>query len=234
LSLFPGIGLLDRAFEDEGFVVVRGPDRLWGGDVRRFSPPADIFAGVIGGPPCQKFGGLANLCRARGVEFVDLIPEYERVVDEAQPVWFLMENVRNAPLPVVAGYLVHDLLLNNRWLGQEQNRERRFSFGSRDGRRLSVELAALEHPVWSAAVTAAHAGERGAKGYREGHTRHKVARYTTAEACRLQGLPEDFLADAPFTAQGKLQVIAAGVPLPMGRTIAQAVRRATLQPARTA
>lgn len=31
LSLFPGIGLLDRAFEECGFCVVRGPDILWGG-----------------------------------------------------------------------------------------------------------------------------------------------------------------------------------------------------------
>ena len=31
LSLFPGIGLLDMAFEAEGFCVVRGPDLLWGG-----------------------------------------------------------------------------------------------------------------------------------------------------------------------------------------------------------
>jgi len=28
LSLFPGIGLLDMAFEQEGFCVVRGPDML--------------------------------------------------------------------------------------------------------------------------------------------------------------------------------------------------------------
>jgi hypothetical protein len=34
LSLFSGIGLLDYAFELEGFTVVRGPDLLWGGDVR--------------------------------------------------------------------------------------------------------------------------------------------------------------------------------------------------------
>lgn len=31
LSLFPGIGLLDRAFEEIGYTVVRGPDLLWGG-----------------------------------------------------------------------------------------------------------------------------------------------------------------------------------------------------------
>jgi DNA (cytosine-5)-methyltransferase 1 len=43
LSLFPGIGLLDKAFELEGFCVVRGPDVLWGGDVRGFHPPAGRF-----------------------------------------------------------------------------------------------------------------------------------------------------------------------------------------------
>src|SRR5258705_4889994 len=61
LSLFPGIGLLDMAFEAEGFCVVRGPDVLWGGDVRRFSPPAGVFQGVIGRPPPQDFFHLADL-----------------------------------------------------------------------------------------------------------------------------------------------------------------------------
>lgn len=50
LSIFPGIDLLGRAFEEEGFCVVRGPDLLWGGDVRAFHPPAGVFGGVIGVP----------------------------------------------------------------------------------------------------------------------------------------------------------------------------------------
>jgi len=33
LSLFPGIGLLDSAFEEQGFTVVRGPDLLWSDDL---------------------------------------------------------------------------------------------------------------------------------------------------------------------------------------------------------
>jgi hypothetical protein len=49
LSIFPGIDGLGRAFEELGYCVVRGPDVLWGGDVRRFHPPAGVFAGVIGG-----------------------------------------------------------------------------------------------------------------------------------------------------------------------------------------
>lgn len=37
LSLFPGIGLFDQAFAEQGFCVVRGPDLLWGGDVKKVS-----------------------------------------------------------------------------------------------------------------------------------------------------------------------------------------------------
>ena len=48
LSLFPGIGLLDQAFEEQGFCVVRGPDLLWGGDIKQFHPPAGKFDGVNG------------------------------------------------------------------------------------------------------------------------------------------------------------------------------------------
>lgn len=81
LSLFPGIGLLDRAFEAEGFTVVRGPDVIWGGDIREFHPPAGKFDGIIGGPPCQMFSSLARLIRANGHEpkFGNLIPEFERL-----------------------------------------------------------------------------------------------------------------------------------------------------------
>src|SRR5437016_11300690 len=90
LSLFPGIGVLDRAFEEEGFCVVRGPDLLWGGDIRRFHVPAGRFEGVIGGSPCQAFSALVALIRHNGHRVADdLIPEFERVVCEAQPAWFL-------------------------------------------------------------------------------------------------------------------------------------------------
>ena len=294
LSLFPGIGLLDRAFELEGFCIVRGPDLIWGGDIRTFHPPAGVFAGVIGGPPCQSFSALAHLVKAWGREprFGNLIPEFERCVTEAQPEWFVMENVPGAPLPVVEGYQVHAQLLNNRWLGEEQNRVRRISFGTRDGQRLNIQLAALEAPVrWllvndqavvrlDAAVTSQgsklsqHENARVAKAQNQavttmggGHgTRYqkvqapavvesgggrinagrenyvkqtigsvtsadgsgqvKQQRYTLADACRLQGLPEDFLADCPLTAAGKLKAVANGVPIPMGRAIAVAVRKA--------
>jgi hypothetical protein len=93
LSIFPGIDLLGLAFEREGFTVVRGPDPIFGGDVKTFHPPAGVFSGIVGGPPCQIHSRLRFLNPRAGQKHGDLIPEFERVVAEAQPDWFLMENV---------------------------------------------------------------------------------------------------------------------------------------------
>jgi DNA (cytosine-5)-methyltransferase 1 len=134
LSLFPGIGLLDQAFEEEGFCVVRGPDLLWGGDVCDFHPPAGKFDGIIGGPPCQSWSGLGNVNRARWGDqcmMPDRIPEFARCINEAQPLWFLMENVKQAPAPTCPDYKIAQQVCNNRWCGGEQNRERKFTFGQR-------------------------------------------------------------------------------------------------------
>lgn len=218
LSLFPGIGLWDRAFEDEGYCVLRGPDRLWGGDIRRFNIPPHVVSGVFGGPPCQVFSSMKGLNENAGEKHGNLIPEFERVVLQAQPDWFVMENVEGAPLPVVPGYKVHSQLLNNRWFGGEQNRVRRISFGTRDGRPLVVEVVAFEATGYAPTVVAGHGAPA--------RQRDKGHHYTLQDMCRLQGLPEDFLDDAPFTAHGKRRVIGNGVPLPLGRAIAKAVRRA--------
>jgi len=108
LSIFPGIGILDMAFEQEGFCVVRGPDLLWGGDIRNFHPPIDKFDGIIGGPPCQAHSQFAYLAQHQGHQVAeDMIPEYERCVVEAQPDWFLMENVPGSWEPSISGYYAH-------------------------------------------------------------------------------------------------------------------------------
>lgn len=138
-STFPGIDLLGRAFAAEGNCVVRGGDVIYGQDVRDEHYPPGVFQGVIGGPPCQSFSSLAHLVRANGHEskFGNLIPEFERIAAETECDWFLMENVRQAPVPVVPGYWVKDFLLDNSMIsgadgwGQEQRRWRRFSFGLR-------------------------------------------------------------------------------------------------------
>lgn len=238
LSLFPGIGLFDLAFEEAGFCLVRGPDTLWGGDVKRFHPPAGRFDGVIGGPPCQAFSRLRHLVEANGYKTAEnLISEFERVVAEAAPGWFVMENVLDAPPPVVAGYSVASVVLNNRWVGGVQQRERRFSFGARGAEPLEpwrhLEIAALETAEWAPAVCASG-------GYRHtpvaigGSGRLKptaaknlgyVNARSIADALRLQGLPADFLDHAPLTAAGKQKTIGNGVPLPLGRAVARVIRR---------
>lgn len=234
LSLFPGIGLLDRAFEEQGFCVVRGPDVLWGGDVKRFHPPAGRFDGIIGGPPCQAFSRLRHIVEANGHRVAEnLIPEYERCVSEAQPAWFLMENVPAAPAPVVDGYAVCPFPLNNRWCGGEQNRLRCFSFGVRgevpiDLRRW-IEVELFESVEWSPAVCAAGGIKPGIEqSDRKTRARHYGWKTAPAlrESIRLQGLPDDFLGSAPFTLEGKHKVVGNGVPLPMGRVIAKAVKEA--------
>lgn len=220
LSLFPGIGLLDHAFELEGFCIVRGPDLLWGGDIRSFHPPAGRFDGVIGGPPCQLYGGLSNFSHRWNKKPEHLIPEYERVVGESRPTWFVMENVPNAPEPVVDGYRVRSELLNTRWLGNPQDRMRRFSFGTRDGLPLHVETEALEPFEYTRTVTGSHAGSRR-------RMKGNIEHLSVAETLQRQGLEPDFYGDRPpFTVDGQRRMVANGVPIPMGRAVARAVKQA--------
>lgn len=233
LSLFPGIGLLDMAFEEAGFCVVRGPDQLWGGDVHQFHPPAGRFDGIIGGPPCQAFSRMRHIVKANGFETKpNLIPEFERVISEAQPEWFVMENVQDAPLPNVPGYIVRDELIRDVWVGGETSRLRRFSFGTKDGKRLEIEFLALHRTDPELAILAS-GGHRevpvallkGGKRKKRHTGKHLSGDYFR-KAIRCQGLPDEFLSEAPFTVEGKIRVIGNGVPLPMGRAIAKAVQNA--------
>lgn len=247
LSLFPGIGLLDMAFEEEGFCVVRGPDLLWGGDVRRFHPPAGRFDGVIGGPPCQAFSRLVHIVRAKGqTPKPNLIPEYERIVIEAAPRWFLMENVPDAPAPRPEKYDVISRTLSDHWVGGETSRQRVFSFGTLAAwqyARFDIETLAL-HRTDPERTVVAQSSKEGALAKSQGELRTGISRRLGREAgalpgqkprrsfeecCRLQGLPTDFLSEAPFTAAGKYLVIGNGVPLAMGRAVAKAVKRAIEQ-----
>jgi len=234
LSIFPGIDVLGLGFEEAGYTVVRGPDPMCGSlhDIRRFHPPAGVFRGVIGGPPCQAHSKLAAVVRARyGEEAVaeDLIPEFSRVVAEAAPRWFLMENVPGAPAPHVKGYAVHTFLLNNRWLGQVQNRLRRFWFGVRGSTPVDLRpyirgWVALEPAAWSPAVLASGA-YRGGRGKVRLSAKRGPSRATVREGLRLQGLPEDFFDKSPFTVEGQQRLVGNAVPLPMARTLAEAIAR---------
>jgi DNA (cytosine-5)-methyltransferase 1 len=236
LSLFPGIGLLDMAFEEEGFCVVRGPDLLWGGDVKCFDPPYGAFDGIIGGPPCKAFSPLVNINIAQGREPAEnLIPEFERCVAKARPLWFLMENVTQAPAPEIDGYLVARITLNARWCGSEQNRLRQFCFGTPNGSPLHPQTEAIEPCDFEPAVTSTSGGRRAVISYDEnGRVKgkqgdadwHRLKGRPFPRLCELQGLPTNFLEHSPFTLRGKLEALGNGVPLPMGRAVAKAVKAA--------
>lgn len=204
--------------EQESFCIVRGPDLIWGSDIRSFHPPTGKFDGVIGGPPCQLFSSAGRL--RPGYKRENLIPEFERCVEEAQPDWFLMENVRNAPLPSAPGYIVNAILINNRVFGEAQNRVRRFSFGTRDGRKLIIDnIVIFENPIYEYCVTAHDHTGGNWENSRQGKGRN------WREMARLQGLPDDF--DIPPFRRRDLGIaIGNGVPLPMGRAIAKAVAKA--------
>lgn len=213
LSLFPGVGLLDMAFEETGFCVVRGPDTLWGGDVRRFHPPSGVFWGTIGGPPCQEFSGMRRTApTGYGVE---MLREYGRVVLEARPEWFLMENVARVPdieaiepKLVEDGYLIQRFDINEGWYSS-QSRLRHIQFGSRSGRLLDVPRRSV-----TATEPAALASDSRS--------------FDTVK--RLQGLPTDFDLP-PFKVADKIKAVGNGVPLNMGRALANAVLQAYNQPA---
>jgi DNA (cytosine-5)-methyltransferase 1 len=245
LSLFPGIGLLDMAFEEEGFSVVRGPDVLWGGDIRKFHPPAGRFDGVIGGPPCQMFSPLARMVRHNGHQpkFGNLVPDFERCVADTRPAWFLMEEVPQAPLPIVGGYAAWSCLLNNRQLGEAQQRLRRFTFGvcGPNYQVLMIDTVALESMAYEPPATGGHAGTLSRVDKMRVGKPGSVREYRKESSCigknfktqwafknlkKAQGLPEDFDIP-PFTVAAKCKAVGNGVPLAMGRALAKAVKEAT-------
>jgi len=242
LSVFPGIDLLGRAFEEEGYCVVRGPDLLWGGDIRTFHPPAGVFEGVIGGPPCQLWSRMRFINPHVG-KHGNLIPEFERVVVEAQPAWFLMENVPSAPVPNVDAYVSSAAIVQDRWVGGVQPRERRFTLGSSEGHTLDIPWAALMRPRSHHVTLAGYGLAPGQRHSVLADARRIPVRLLAdgsvkagangktvipiEDACEAMGLPRDFTKEMPFTMRGKRSVIGNGVPMAMGRAIAQAVRRAT-------
>ena len=224
LSLFPGGGLLDMAFEENGFCIVRGPDLLWGGDVKRFHPPAGKFDGIIGGPPCKWWSSASNIAKARGQRVQpDMIPEFARCVNEAQPRWFLMENVLRAPLPDCPGFQIFAMKLDATVCGADQRRIRRLCFGTLDGIALEPEISALVPFPKHGAVTTRNLQWDVLRQ----RPRSTNSIRTWADAVEAQGLPVDFLKGAPFTWKGRWEIIGNGVPLPMGRVLARAVKSAT-------
>jgi DNA (cytosine-5)-methyltransferase 1 len=180
ISLYTGVGGLDFGFEAAGFRTAVAVEmdsvscrtirlnRDWPvleGDIHSFSSEtilrtAGVAAGeadiLIGGPPCQPFskssywvkGDAGRLDDPRS----DTLTAYLRVLRDARPRAFLLENVQGlayrgkdeglqhlldgiSEVNRQAGtrYTVHWKSLNAAWFGVPQIRERVFLVGSRDG-----------------------------------------------------------------------------------------------------
>lgn len=217
--------MLDMGFEMEGFTVVKGPDLIWGGDIHGFNPPSNKFNCVIGGPPCQAHSRYAGINRALGNQIApDLIPEFCRVVKAAQPDCFVMENVADVPDVKIDGYEVTRNILDNRWLGLEQARRRVFQFGARAKRALQFTDFGLESQTKEPTCLASE-GASGRISFSGGKSKY-TPRREFERFLELQGLPVDFLKDSPFTATDKYRLVGNGVPIPMGRCVAKAIKEA--------
>jgi len=209
LSLFPGIDLLGRGFESEGFAVVRGPDLIFGGDIRTFSVPHGRFDGVIAGSPCQDFS-RARRAPATG-DGVAMLAEFCRLVFHARPSWWLLENVAGVPDVMVPGYSHCRIDLDARDCGLHQIRPRVFQFGHAAGMVPIVTRRARAAVDPSRCAMASEFSRPHRRGW--------------PEFCELQGLPRDF--ELPgFTLSARYRAVGNGVPLPMARMIAAAVRDA--------
>jgi DNA (cytosine-5)-methyltransferase 1 len=215
LSIFPGIDLLGRAFEAEGFCVVRGPDLIFGGDIRTFHPPAGKFSGIIGGSPCQDFSRLRRT-QATGLG-AEMLDEFARVIGEARPDWFLLENVPAAPDLVGASLFEYGKIqrvdIDGRECGCRQRRLRHFQFGSLIGRPLIVTRRREFVTTQRAALAS--------EGTRQG-------RRSWEKFCALQGLPP--LELPGWSIKAKYRAVGNGVPITMGRTLAAAILQWQCEP----
>jgi len=220
LSLFPGFGLMDRAFERIGCQIVRGPDVLWGGDIRTFHVPSGVFWGIIGGPPCQGF----SVCKSMyAKKYDDLIADFVRVVEEAQPSWVVMENVRGAKN---SPHLPKD------WLPIKL---RDWDCGGRTWRRrifwiyppnlIFTPPKRPGKPEYSVLATSwkTRCSTPSSKGEFRGHENISLKK-----AAELQGYPELIDILKPLGRAYGVMLLGNGVPRAMGDYIAKAIKQQVL------
>jgi DNA (cytosine-5)-methyltransferase 1 len=100
-----------------------------------------------------------------------MLAQFERVVAEANPTWFLFENVVEAPSVSVSGFVEQRFSLDLAWLS-DFPRRRDFIFESRTGQILN--------PIVST------------KRQSKGTAVHSSDERSFAACCEIQGLPGDF------------------------------------------
>lgn len=198
LSLFPGADGLGIGFENAGFCVVRGPDKILEGDVRNFHAPSGRFGGIIGGPPCVDYSGLN---RNPGTYSDEMADEMRRIIQEAQANWWLHENVTGSPLFEVPGYTSQRFELDLSWFKPAQ-RARVFTFGTRQG----IILNPMQGETKDCDDKCVIAGD-----------------HRPFETCRdIQGFSEASKFSL-FTEAGKVRLMGNAVPIPMSNYVGELI-----------
>lgn len=212
LSLFCGIDLLGQGFQDQGYCVVQAGDIILGKDIRNFHGIPHKFTGIIGGSPCQDFS-RARRTAPTGYG-LQMLKEFQRVVIECQPEWFLLENVPNVPSIQLDQYHMQRFYLNANECGSTQNRHRYFQFGSKAG--IILDIKRQPKPPKSEPCAMATEGK-------------KSNRRSWDDFCNIQGIPTPLhLPDLTQTARYK--VVGNAVNLGVSKAIASAIVEAYTHP----
>lgn len=212
LGLFSGVGLLDRAFAAAGFVVVQAADKITGGDIRDFRGILGRFNGIIAGPPCQGFS-VANTRKKyskppKSVAMSrKMLQETCRIITECDPEWFLIENVPCVPDVRIEGYSVQRIPITHQQCGGVQLRSRHFQFGSKLGHIIRPQRVRQCDQIKNTVPAV---------------TTKTSADITYPELCRRQDL-ETPIHLPGFCKTKKAELIGQGVPLRMGKILAEAV-----------
>ncbi len=212
LSLFPGVGLLDRMFVAAGFCVVQAADKITGGEIRDFAGVRGRIDGVIAGPPCPGFSVANNKYRNDDdhhsvINSRECLQHTCRIITECEPEWFLIENVPCVPDVRIAGYAVQRIPITDRECGGKQLRSRHIQFGSRKG-----DIIRPQRVI-----------ELKRTGRKRKSVTTKTDKWTTyPKLCRLQGLDQPIKLDGWYRT-AKFKAVGNGVPLRMGKILAEAV-----------
>lgn len=214
LSLFPGIGLLDRAFSSSGFCIVQAQDKITGGDVREFVGIPGRFDGIVAGPPCQGFS-VANVHRTKAdhasvVHSRLMLQQTCRIITECEPEWFMIENVPTVPDVRIDGYTVQRIPITDLECGGVQLRSRHVQFGHIGGKVIRPKRVN-------------DCSRNRKKGRPAKAVTTKTERWKDfPDVCKRQGLDEAI--ELPgWTRTAKVKAVGNGVPLRMGRALAAAI-----------
>lgn len=215
LSLFPGVGLLDRAFAAAGFCVVQAQDKITGGDIRDFAGVRGRLDGIVAGPPCQGFSVLLNKKRLDPnhpsvINSRQMLQHTCRVITVCRPKWFLIENVPCVPDVRIDGYSIQRIPITDLECGGVQLRSRHIQFGSLNGD--------IIRPIRVNDCTRTRR-----KGRKPKSVTTKTDKSTDyPDICRRQGLDEPIELEGWYRT-AKFKAVGNGVPLRMGKILAEAV-----------